>query len=246
MNRLQGKVALITGATSGIGEASAQLFAEEGAKVVIAGRNPERGWKIKERLVSAGLEAQFIQCDVSSSESARTLVDETIGTYGQLDILFNNAGVFLPSVEIERLEIESWKETFSVNVDGLFFVTKYAKMHLIKQGGVILNNSSVAGMQSYAAGRSYAYSASKSAVIQFSHLMAKNYAEEGVRVNCICPGVIHTPILHGRDPNIYAERIPMKRVGDPKEVAQVALFLVSEESSYITGAVLPIDGGASL
>ena len=125
-------------------------------------------------------------------------------------------------------------------------MSRYARPYLAAARGVILNNASIAGMQHYAAGRSYAYSASKAAVIQFSHMMAKNYAPEGIRVNCICPGIIQTPILHGRDPKIYEERIPLGYVGTPEDVAKAALFLVSEDSGYITGAVMPVDGGASL
>ena len=125
-------------------------------------------------------------------------------------------------------------------------MTRYAKPALLKSRGVILNNGSIAGLQHYAAGRSYAYSASKAAVIQFSHQMAKNYGEEGIRVNCICPGIIETPILHGRDPKIYEERIPLGRVGKPEDVAKVALFLVSDDAAYLTGTVIPVDGGASL
>ena len=128
----------------------------------------------------------------------------------------------------------------------MFLVTRYAKPYLLKSKGVILNNGSIAGLQHYAAGRSYAYSASKAAVIQFSHQMAKNYGADGIRVNCICPGIIQTPILHGRDPKIYEERIPLGRVGTPKDVAKTALFLVSDDAAYLTGVVLPVDGGASL
>ena len=128
----------------------------------------------------------------------------------------------------------------------MFYVTRYAKPYLLESKGVILNNASIAGMQHYAAGRSYAYSASKAALIQFSHQMAKNYGEEGIRVNCICPGIIDTPILGDRDRSVYAQRIPLGYVADPKEVASVAVFLVSDDAKYVTGAVLPVDGGASL
>lgn len=246
MKILQDKVAIVTGATSGIGAETARNFAANGALVVLVGRNIERGKKIENAIIADGGRCKFVKCDVTNEIDVKNLIDVTISTYKKIDILFNNAGKFLPSIEIERLEFEDWKQTFDVNIDGYFLVTKYAKMHLLDSKGVILNNASVAGMQSYAAGRSYAYSASKAAVIQFSRMMAKNYAEEGVRVNCICPGVILTPILHGRDPKIYEERIPLGRVGSPEDVAKVALFLVSEESSYLTGVVIPIDGGASI
>ncbi|UIJ39567.1 SDR family oxidoreductase (plasmid) [Desulfobaculum bizertense] len=187
-----------------------------------------------------------MHCDVSDESSAENLINSSVAHFGRIDILFNNAGIFLPSVEIERLDTEDWLKTFQINLDGCFYVTKFAKKFLIANHGSIINTGSIAGQQDYAAGRSYAYSASKSAIIQFTRMMAKNYAEEGIRVNCISPGVILTPILHGRDPQIYAERIPMKRVGTPEEVAKVAVFLASDEASYLTGVVIPVDGGASL
>ena len=149
-------------------------------------------------------------------------------------------------MEIERMPVEEWKETFDINVHGYFLVTRYAKPYLARSRGVIVNNASIAGMHSYAMGRSYAYSASKAAVIQFSRQMAKNYGEEGIRVNCICPGIVQTAILHGRDPKIYEDRIPLGRVAQPEDVAKIVAFLVSDEAAYLTGVVLPIDGGAAL
>ncbi len=246
MKKLEGKVAIVTGSTSGIGAASVKLFAENGASVIITGRSEDRGVELESEVNSAGGIAKFIKCDMSNEDEIKALIEKTVSIFGRINILFNNAGVFLPSMEIERMPFEDWKETFDVNVNGYFLILKYAKPYLLASKGVVLNNGSIAGMQTYASGRSYAYSASKAAVIQFSNMMAKNYAEEGIRVNCICPGIILTPILHGRDPKIYAERIPMGRVGTPEDVAKAALFLVSDESAYLTGVVLPVDGGASL
>lgn len=246
MGKLDGKVAIITGSTSGIGASCARLFAQNGATVVLSGRNSELGLTLEKEIIESGGKALYIKCDITKEEDVKALIQSTIDNFGRIDILVNNAGTFLPSVEIERLDYKQWKETFEVNIDGYFLASKYAKPYLITSKGVILNNGSVAGMQSYASGRSYAYSASKAAVIQFSHMMAKNYAPEGVRVNCICPGIILTPILHGRDPKIYEERIPLGRIGTPEDVAKVALFLVSDDASYLTGVVLPVDGGTSL
>lgn len=246
MKMLEGKVAIVTGATSGIGAATAKLFAENGASVVLAGRNVENGIAIEREISSKGGRAKFIQCDVSDSLQAQHLIEKSIKEFGQIDILFNNAGVMLPSMEVERMPIGDWKRTFEINIDGIFYVTKYAKPYLLQSKGSIINNASIAGLQYYAAGRSYAYSVSKAAVIQFSHQMAKNYGTDGIRVNCICPGIIDTPILGDRDRKIYAERIPLGYVAQPIEVAKVVLFLSSEQASYLTGVVLPIDGGASL
>ncbi|MDD6153369.1 MAG: SDR family NAD(P)-dependent oxidoreductase [Elusimicrobia bacterium] len=246
MNRLLGKVALITGGTSGMGLACANLFAREGAKVLVTGRDKERGKKITETAARNGADISFFPCDVSNEQDVKNVMDYLIQKYGRLDILFNNAGVMLPSMEIERMPVADWKQTLDINLTGCFLMSRYAKPYLVQTKGNIVNNASIAGLQHYAVGRSYAYSASKAAVIQFSHQMAKNYAPEGVRVNCICPGIILTPILHGRDPKIYEERIPLGRIGMPEDVAKVVLFLVSDDAAYLTGVVLPIDGGVSL
>lgn len=249
MKKLEGKVAVVTGGTSGIGEACVDIFVENGAKVVFCGTNREKGENVLQRLKTKyGVECpvQFLVCDVRKESDIKELIDRTISYYGKIDILFNNAGVMLPSMEVERMPVEDWRQTFDVNITGMFLVTKYAKPYLLESKGVILNNGSIAGLQYYAAGRSYAYSASKAAVIQFSHQMAKNYGEDGIRVNCICPGIILTPILHGRDPKIYEDRIPLGRVGTPEDVAKVALFMVSDDSAYLTGEVINVDGGAAL
>lgn len=246
MNRFDGKVVVVTGATSGIGEVTAILFAQEGAKVVLVGRNTEKGNALEKQISAQNGDAFFIACDVSDETQVKEMIQKAVGKYGKIDILFNNAGVMLPSMEIERMPVEDWKKTFDINITGMFFVTKYAKPYIVQQKGTIINNASIAGLQHYAAGRSYAYSASKAAVIQFSHQMAKNYGEEGVRVNCICPGIVDTPILGNRDRNAYAERVPLKRLAKPIDVAKVVAFLASSDADYLTGVVLPIDGGVSI
>ena len=237
------KVAVVTGATSGIGEATAKMFAKNGAKVVLVGRNIEKGEKIQKEI---GENAYFIQCDVSDENQVKTMVEQTVTKFQKIDILFNNAGVMLPSMEIERMPVDDWNKTFDININGMFYVTRYVKPHLFKSKGTIINNASIAGLQHYAAGRSYAYSASKAAVIQFSHQMAKNYGEEGIRVNCICPGIVDTPILGDRDRSEYAKRVPLQRLATSEDIAKVVMFLASDEASYLTGVVLPIDGGVSL
>lgn len=244
--KLEGKVAIVTGATSGIGAASAKLFAENGAKVVLCGTSVQKGEAIAQDIEKAGNIAAFFACDVASENSVQEMIQKAVEKFGQVDILFNNAGIMFPSVEIERLDYGQWKETFDVNMGGYFLVSKHTRAYLQQSHGVILNNASIAGMQSYATGRSYPYSASKAAIIQFTRMMAKNYGQEGIRVNCICPGIIATPFLHGRDPKIYEERIPLGYVGTPEDVAKAALFFVSDDAAYITGVVLPVDGGASL
>lgn len=246
MKKFNEKVALITGATSGIGEATAKMFAEHGASVVLVGRNKEKGSKLEQEIIQKGQNAYFIACDVSKEEDVTEMVNKAVKKYKKIDILFNNAGVMLPSCEIERMPVDDWKKSIDINLTGCFLVSRYVKPYLIKEKGTIINNASIAGLQYYAAGRSYAYSASKAAVIQFSHQMAKNYGEEGVRVNCICPGIIDTPILGDRDRSVYAQRVPLKRLGTPDDVAKIVLFLASDDAEYLTGVVLPVDGGVSL
>ena len=240
------KVAVITGATSGIGSAVATKLALVGYTVVLVGRNAERGSSLELELKSKELKATFFQCDVSNEEQVHKLQDFLADSFEKVDVLFNNAGMMPQSKEIERISEEEWREVFDVNILGVFLVTKYLKGLICRCGGCIINNASIAGMQSYVVGRSYAYSASKSAVVQFSRQMALNYAREGIRVNCICPGIIDTPILGDRDKTEYANRIPLGYIGKPSDVANVVAFLASEQASYLTGIVLPIDGGASL
>lgn len=246
MNTFKDKVVLITGATSGIGVGVAKAFAKEGASVILVGRNTEKGKNIEQEIISTGAKAAFIQCDVSNAEEVQKMVEKAVETFGKIDILFNNAGVMLQSMKIERMPLEDWQKTMDINLTGTFLVSKYAKPYIVKEKGNIINNASIAGLQHYAAGRSYAYSASKAAVIQFSHQMAKNYGEEGVRVNCICPGIVDTPILGTRNREEYAQRVPLKRLATPEDVAKIVLFLASDDANYLTGVVLPIDGGVSL
>lgn len=244
--KFEGKVAVITGATAGIGAACARIFSAQGASVVLVGRNQTRGCAIEKELNSTGGKALFVPCDIACENDVDRLVSCIREEFGRVDILYNNAGVMLPSMEIERMPFEDWKKTFDININGMFLITRAVKPFLIESKGCIINNASIAGLQHYAEGRSYAYSASKAAVIQFSHQMAKNYGEDGIRVNCICPGIIDTDILGDRDRSVYAERIPLGYVGKPEDVAKVVSFLASEEASYLTGVVLAIDGGASL
>lgn len=240
------RVIVITGATSGIGEATAKAFADENSIIILVGRNDLKGNEIVKNIEQNKGHALFLKCDVAVEEQVSQLFKLIKDKFDHIDVLFNNAGIMLSPAEIEKTLSEDWNSTFNVNVNGLFYVTKYLKEMITKCHGTIINNASIAGLQSYITGRSYAYSASKAAVIQFSRQMAKNYAKDGVRVNCICPGIIDTPILGERDRKIYAERVPLGYIGKPKDVARVVLFLASDAAAYITGVVLPIDGGVSL
>ena len=244
MNSLKNKVALVTGATSGIGAATAIRFAEAGATVICTGRNKERGEGVVNSIKKKGCEAEFYEMDIESDSSIETVAKNIKDKYGKLDIIFNNAGIFpvLPPLEtLTRADIE---KTTSTNISGFMMVTKFF-FPLLGEGASILNNASVAGLQSYTSGQSYAYNASKAAVIKVTQLLAKKYGNK-VRVNAICPGVINTPIFKKFDEERFANMIPMGKTGRPEEVASVANFLVSEDASYINGAVLTIDGGQSL
>lgn len=246
MKRLENKTAIITGSTSGIGAACARLFAQNGASVVISGRNKEAGCVLQTELSQLGGTALYVPCDVSDERQIEALITKTIDAYGKLDILMNNAGIFFPSVELDRLKQVEWETTFRVNLDAYLLSIKYARPHLSSSHGCIVNIASIAGLHSYVTGRSYAYSTSKAAVIQLSQMMAKNYAEENIRVNCICPGIIETPMLHGRGIAEYGDRIPLHRLGTPMDVANAAVFLASDDAAYLTGVTLPVDGGVSL
>lgn len=245
MGKLSGKIALITGATSGIGAATARLFAQEGADVILCGRNEERGKKIEEELKSQNKRARFYQCDVTNKQEIIEMKEWVCENYGYIDILFNNAGVFITRT-LDTIEDEEWELSFKTNIDGVMYMTKYFMDLLVQRQGNIINNASISGLHSFTGGRAnYIYGPSKAAVIKFSNLCALNYAKD-VRVNCICPGIIDTEIFTNRDFSRFDGTIPMGRLAKPEEVAKVVLFLASEDASYVTGAVLTIDGGASL
>lgn len=246
MGRLEGKIALVTGATSGIGRASAVLFAKEGARVICVGRNEERGRETLQMITNevGDGRARFFSCDVSKTEDILGLYAFVDENYDGLDILFNNAGVFVTR-SLEEITDDEWDKVYQINVRGVMNMTKTFIGMLEARRGVLLNTASIGGLQSHIAGRStYPYATSKAALIQFTKLCALNYSNK-IRVNCLCPGITDTPIYTNRDFSRFAG-IPMGRVAQPEEVARAALFLVSDDASYITGAVLPVDGGASL
>lgn len=241
MGKLDNKTALITGGTSGMGAAFAKLFSEEGAEVIIVGRNKERAEQVTKELKKGN----YYICDVSDEKQVIELKDWFLKNYTKLDILLNNAGVFITS-PLEEIETDDWIKTFNINTNSVMYMTKHFISLLKKSHGCILNNASNAGLSSYPKGRAtYGYASSKAAVIQFSQKCAVNYSDR-IRVNCICPGVIDTPLFTNRDFSRFKDSIPMGRVGQPEEVAKAALFLCSDDASYISGAVLTVDGAASL
>ena len=245
MGKLDGKIALITGATSGMGEAFARLFAQEGAQVVLVGRSIERGERICREIKTAGGHACFMECDVSEEENVKKLRRQYGERYDRLDILVNNAGILLTS-PLEEIDAADWHRTFAVNTDAVMYMTKAFIDLVIAARGNILNNASIDGLQSNTRGsKTYLYAASKSATIQFTKICALNYSDR-IRVNCLCPGVTETPFFTNRDFSRFTGAIPMGRVGQPEEIARAALFLVSDDAAFITGAVLTADGGSRL
>ncbi len=250
--RLTDKVALITGGTSGIGRATAVLFAREGASVVVTGRDEERGRDVVREIESAGGRARFVRADVTRAEDCRRAVAETVDAFGRLDILFNNAGVYVAGDVTECTE-EEWDEQVDVSLKGTFLMSREAVPIMIAQGGgSIVNNSSGWGL--VGGERAVAYCAAKGGVVVMTKAMAMDHGRQGIRVNCICPGDTVTPMEHKdaehqgiawEDYVAGASERPLGRMGEPLEVAYAALFLASDESSFVTGAALPVDGGGT-
>lgn len=247
--KLDGKVALITGGTEGMGLATADLFLREGAKVVITGRSKGKGAKALRSLRKLG-DVEFVQGDVSRATDAKRMVDLTVKRFGRIDILFNNAGVYLERLAEDTAE-EDWDRVIDINLKGTFLVSKYAIPHMKRQrSGVIINNSSDAGLVGNRG--CPAYCASKGAITVMTKAMALDYAKYNIRVNCVNPGTIDTPMLAyearaSGDPEKYLKRMdeehPIGRVGRPEEVAHAVLFLASDEASFVTGTALSVDGG---
>jgi len=248
--RLENKIALITGGTSGIGEATAMLFAREGAKVAITGRNEDRGHAVVAKIVKDGGRAIFIRTDVRLAAECRHAVDETVRAFDRLDILFNNAGVFYPHTILDCTEGE-WDLQMDINLKGTFLMSKAALPGMIdRRRGVIINNSSGWGI---AGGDSaVAYCASKGGVVLLTKAMAIDHGRQGIRVNCICPGDVDTPMLpedarmrglKWEDYLAGCANRPLGRIGTTEEIAKAALFLASDDSSFMTGAALVVDGG---
>jgi NAD(P)-dependent dehydrogenase (short-subunit alcohol dehydrogenase family) len=250
--RLQNKVALITGGTSGIGEATAILFAKEGASIAIAGRNEKRGHTVADHIIENGGKAIFLRTDVRKAAECSRAVDETISSFGKLDILFNNAGVFYPQTILECSE-EEWDLQIDINLKGTFLMSKCAVPSMIQQGsGVIINNSSGWGI--VGGDKAVAYCASKGGVVLLTKAMAIDHGRQGIRVNCICPGDVDTPMLpedarmrglKWEDYLAGCANRPLGRIGTVGEIAKAVLFLASDDSSFMTGGALVVDGGGT-
>ncbi len=248
--RLKDRVALITGGTSGIGTATAIRFAREGAALAITGRDIERGEQVAAEIIGNGGEAIFIRSDVCLAADCRNAVDQTLERFGRIDVLFNNAGVFHPKTIPECTE-EEWDETIDSSLKGAFLMSKYVLPSMIERGsGSIIHTSSGWGI--LGGDKAAAYCAAKGGLIVMAKAMAIDHGPDGVRVNCVCPGDVLTPMLRddaekrGLSWDDYASGAvgrPLGRIGTVEEIADAVLFLASDESSFVTGESLVVDGG---
>jgi meso-butanediol dehydrogenase / (S,S)-butanediol dehydrogenase / diacetyl reductase len=246
-----GKTVLVTGSTSGIGEACARLFAQSGARVMVSGRNEVRGRAVLDAILGSGGSAQFSALDLRSPGACERLVGDTVERLGGLDILINNAGILYTANALETSD-EQWLDTMAVNVNALFYLSRAAVKHMKSVGkGAIVNVASEWGLNGEP--NHVAYCASKGAVVQITRCMALDHARDNIRVNSVCPGEIHTRMVEdilakrggdrARNLRDLAAGIPMQRLAHPSEVARCVHFLASDLASYVTGTNLSVDGG---
>jgi len=249
--KLDNKIALVTGGGSGIGRATALTFANEGARVVVNDVNVLGGNETVELIKRAGNHAMFSKADVSKNDDIKNMMEQVLKQYGRLDILCNNAGIYWEKAITDMTE-DDWNQMIDTNLKGVFLCSKYAIGQMLRQsGGAIVNIGSELGI--FGAPGASAYCASKGGLTLMTKALAREYGPSNIRVNCLSPRSIATPILtnyiaNAKDPEalrkILIEAIPLRRLGQPEDVAKAALFLVSDDSSFINGAVILVDGGA--
>ena len=249
MGKLDGKVALISGGARGQGAAEAHTFAREGARVVFGDVRDDDGKKVEAAIRDAGGDAVYVHLDVAKEADWQSAVKTTVDRHGKLDILINNAGIVIPRVPIDERTVEEWDRVMAINARGVFLGTKHAIPAMRRSGGgSIVNISSVAGI-GQSLHQEPAYAASKGAVRIFTKVTASQHAKDGIRCNSVHPGPVDTEMFHSAFPDADAlkrrlQRIPMQRMGTVDEIVAAVLFLASDDSSYISGAELVIDGGA--
>lgn len=249
--RLKNQVAIVTGATSGIGEAIARRFAAEGARVAVVGRNRERGNTVVRSITQAGGTAQFFAANVTSDDAVRDLVQAVLKRFGTLSIVVNNAGISLPGTVVQ-IKPAQWEEVFSINVTSAYLVCHHAMAHLLARGeGSVVNISSEAGLKGLK--DRAAYCAAKAALVGLTKAMAVDHSASGVRINCICPGTIETPMIsrlidEHADPRSMKDEFLQRRLtpflGTPDDIAEAAMYFALPGNRYATGAILSVDGGS--
>ena len=250
MGSLEGKTAIVSGAASGIGRATALLLAREGAAVTVADIDEAAGPKVAGQITDEGGQAIFARCDVSQSADCKRTVEETVAAFGGVDILFNNAGIIRRADVLDTTE-EEWDQVMAVNIKSIFLMSKYAIPYIIDAGGgSIINTGSGWGL--VGGGDAISYCASKGAVVNMTRAMAIDHGPQNIRVNCICPGDTDTEMLRnearqlGETDEVFlagAGDRPLQRIGTPEDIAQAVLHFASDASAWTTGAVLVVDGG---
>ena len=245
--KLAGKIAIVTGGSRGIGFAIAKILSESGATVVITSKDSEKIKKAESKISNSF----GITCNIKKTTEVQNVVNQTIEKFGKLDILVNNAGIFPKIKQLHEIDENEWNEVLDVNLTGQFRFTKEAIPHLQKTSGCIINISSDAGLKAYENFNVDAYSASKAALIALTKCWALEYAKDKIRINCICPGVVDTdmtkPFLKNqRDIEFMNNEHPLGRIGQPEEIGKAALYFASDDASWVTGAILTVDGGESI
>jgi len=249
--RLTNKIAIITGAGSGQGRAAALTFSREGAKIVVSDWKPELGEETVTLVQKAGGKAIFVRTDVSESADVQNLIRTTVSTFGRIDILYNNAGVGFSSPlsmsDVINTPEADWDRVIAINLRSMYLTAKYGVPEMIKSGGgSIINTASIAAL--IGSGAAHAYTAAKGGMVALSRALAVEFGPKNIRVNCICPGAIDTPMIAPVvEPLKKSGRLfmtsPIRRLGTPEDIANCALFLASDESSFVTGATIVVDGG---
>lgn len=249
---LQGKISVITGGTSGIGLATVERFAEEGAKVIFCGRREDKGKQIEEELNGKNYPGsiRFFKCDVSKEEDIRALADFVKKEYGNCEVLFNNAGVHLAG-KLHETKPADWDRLMSIDVRGVYLANYYFLPQMLEaQYGTIVNMASISGL--FAEEALSAYNTAKGAIVNMTRNMALDYAKDGIRVNAVCPGITYTEISKYTFDHVpgseqaFIDCVPIKRIADPVEIANVVVFLASRKCDFMTGVNIPIDGGVSV
>lgn len=245
MSRLQNKVCIITGAASGMGESEAIAFAQQGAKLIIADMNLEQANQVAENIINAGGEAFAFRVDVTQFDQLKQLVEFTLEKFGRIDVLLNNAGIFDKYTNSLDTTEELWDRMFAINVKAVFNLSNLVLPKMIEQGsGAIINIASIAGLVAQMGGASY--TASKHAVIGYTKHLAAMYAKHGLKINAICPGTIRTPMTAKMLETRPTDKIPLDRFGEASEVAELAIFLASDEARFMNGSCITIDGGYTI